>query len=121
MSSKFALVAVCLVASSLLLSGCSDSRDAPPPVERDSSQFPAMGGQAPSRVPAQGQDAREALIAEYQQIQQRLGQVQQEAMADTVMQQMYAMLEVHINEEMNAVDPDYEKKSDKLKTRIINI
>jgi chromosome segregation ATPase len=112
------VIRLAVVVVALCASGCGDSQDnetssvpsrGSSPATRD-TQLPPMDAFDPQ------EEARNALIAEYQQLQQRLGRVQQEALADSVLQEAYAILEMRIEKEMSALDPEYPQKRDRMTT-----
>ena len=109
------LMALTVGTLALLLLGCSDSqKDDMPSVGSRGSE--PLGGQMP---PGAGnmdpeQAARNELIAEYQQLQERLGHVQQQAMADSTLQQAFTALETRIEEAMVDVDADYPQKRERM-------
>jgi small-conductance mechanosensitive channel len=115
MSPKNATIAALLAAAALAVSACSGSEEtasedaaAPAPA----AQAPAPGGQPPAGMPGQGGPSgdMQALMTEYQQIQQRLNSVQQQALADPALQQQYETLQGHIEDEMVSNDPEYDEK-----------
>ena len=110
------VITVAAIAAALTLCGCSDSQEETPSVESRGSQSPSDERPVPPSILDETPEtaARNELIAEYRDLQQRLGQVQQEALADSALQQAYSVLETRIEEEMTAVDPDYLQKRDRM-------
>jgi len=111
-----AVIIAATIAAATTLCGCSDSQEEIPSVEsRGSQSTPEAMQLAPGladRTPEEA--ARDELIAEYQELQQRLGRVQQEALADSVLQDAYSLLEERIEQEMSKIDPDYAMKRERM-------
>ena len=119
MSSRIAIGIALLVALTLSHGACSNSGDgaqetgeaAYPP---SGTTPPPQGSQPPAGFPSQDMDGRNALMTEFQTIQQQLGQLQQQALTDAKLQENYATLQGHIEDAMLAADPNYAEKENRL-------
>jgi len=104
------IFAALLLLGAVTLSGCSDSGDQTQSGDTATQErSPSSGSFAESPELQQ----RAALIEEYQQIQQRLSSLQNQALEDTLLQQDYAVLEARIEQAMTDADPEYPSKRDR--------
>jgi chromosome segregation ATPase len=107
-----ALLATLLV---YCLAGCSDSSPDADGAGQDSSSPPAApGGGSATDDSSPFDDPQMTLIAEYQQIQRRLGEIQRHAMQDSTLMASYQALEKQIEAEMHNIDPELGTKRDRL-------
>lgn len=115
--STFRIALACLAATTLTV-GCSGSDDGS---ADGASSDPAGGamqtpppGNPPAMAPGGATNPQAELMAEYQQIQQRLSALEQQAMADSSLMQQFTALEADIQAAMATIDPEFEAKQEKL-------
>ncbi len=93
----------------LILTSCSGSDSDLPSADADSRPYATPGEPDAGSGPG-------ALMAEYQQIQQRLAQVQERAMTDDSLRAAYTSLQDRVEGHMLAADPELREKQSRLQS-----
>lgn len=93
--------------AALTFLGCAGEKS--PDTEATSAET-GLPATTPAPLPSPGGDPR----AEYDALQQRLNSLQQQAMADTTIQQAYAALEAMVEGKMAVADPELAEHRDRL-------